>query len=78
MTTFPQASCCLSAGLSILYRSSNEVKLEVPLVNGTFQDTAAVAFNNLPGDIRNCTDFHICKRKVRVYLSTLAADRLTR
>ena len=34
-------------------RSSNEVKLEVLSVNGTFQDSAAVAFNNLPEDIRN-------------------------
>ena len=33
-------------------RSSNDVKLEVPLVNGTFQDSAAAVFNNLPADIR--------------------------
>ena len=57
-------------------RTSNEVKLEVPLVNGTFQDCAAVAFNNLPGHIRNCSEFYIFKRKVRAHLTTQAADRL--
>ena len=44
-------------------RSSNNVKLEVPLVNGTFQDSAAAVFNNLPADIRNCSNFNIFRRK---------------
>ncbi len=57
-------------------RSSNDVKLEVPLVNGTFQDSAAAVFNNLPADIRNCNDFNIFKRNVRTHLTALANTRL--
>ena len=53
-------------------KSSNDVKLEVPLVNGTFQDSAAAVFNNLPGDIRNYNDFNIFRRKVRTHLTTTA------
>ena len=38
-------------------RSSNEVQLEVPLVNGTFQDSAAAAFNNLPIILETVVNF---------------------
>ena len=57
-------------------RSSNDVKLEVPLVNGTFQDSAAAVFNNLSADIRNCNDFNTFRRKVRTHLTTVANARL--
>ena len=57
-------------------RSSNGIKLEVPLVNGTFQDSAAAVFNNLPADISNCNNFNIFRRKVRTHLTTLANTRL--
>ena len=40
-------------------RSSNDLKLEVPLVNGTFQNNVAAVFN------RNCNNFNIFRRKVR-------------
>ena len=49
-------------------RTSNDIKLEVPLVNGTFQDSAAAIFNNLSADIRNCNNFNIFRRKVRTHL----------
>ena len=50
-------------------RTSNDIiKLEVPLVNGTFQDSAAAIFNNLSADIRNCNNFNIFTRKVRTHL----------
>ena len=48
-------------------RSSNEVKLEVSLVNGALQYSAAVAFINLSGDIKSCSEFSIFKRKVRAH-----------
>ena len=57
-------------------RTSNKVKLKVVLVNGTFQDSTALAFNNLPEDIRNCSEFYIFKHKVRAHSTTQAADRL--
>ena len=34
------------------------LRLKVPLGNGTFQDTAAAFFNNLPGNLKNC-DFKL-------------------
>ena len=48
-------------------RSSNETKLTVPLIKGTFQDSAAEIFNSLPVTIRNCTDFTTFKRKTRAH-----------
>ena len=46
-------------------RSSSELKLVNPLVNGTFQHTASKIFNSLPAEIRTCnttSEFHsLCK-----------------
>ena len=39
-------------------RSSDSIRLKVPLENGTFQDTAAAFFNNLPGNLKKC-DFKL-------------------
>ena len=57
-------------------RSSNDVKLEMPLVNGTFQDSAAAVFNNLTADIRNCNNFNTFRRKIKTHLTALANTRL--
>ena len=53
-------------------RSSNDLKLEVPLVNGTFQNNVAAVFN------RNCNNFNIFRRKVRTHLTALANIGLLR
>ena len=34
-------------------RNSDEIKLQTPLINGTFQDEASKYFNQLPTEIRN-------------------------
>jgi hypothetical protein len=53
--------------------------LEVPTESGTFQDSAAAAFNSLPADsLRNCKDFNIFRTIVKIYLTVrdLAHERL--
>ena len=57
-------------------RSSNEIKLQVPLEKGTFQESAAQIFNALPSDIRNIDDFNLFNLKVKTHLKTVAAHRL--
>jgi hypothetical protein len=36
------------------FRSNSALRLQIPLVKGTFQDCAARIFNNLPPELRNC------------------------
>jgi hypothetical protein len=43
-------------------RSSSQIQLEVPTESGTFQDSAAAAFNSLPDILRNCKDFNILEQ----------------
>ena len=57
-------------------RSSCEVKLKVPIENGTFQDSSAALFNALPSYLRNCTDFRYFKRNLTSYLVNNARKRL--
>ena len=47
----------LSKNTSRTLRSSSAVRLGIPLEKGTFQDSAAQLFNNLPEHIRVCSDF---------------------
>ena len=57
-------------------RSSSQIQLEVPTESGTFQDSAAAAFNSLPDCLRNCKDFNIFRTSMKVYLTDLAHERL--
>ena len=57
-------------------RSSNEIKPIVPLIKGTFQDSAAETFNSLPATTRICTNFKTFKREARVHLRNMASVRL--
>ena len=51
-------------------RSSVAPRLYVPLVQGTFQHSAAITFNELPANRRNCKDFkeycRLCKAFLKV------------
>ena len=38
-------------------RSSSQIQLEVPTESGTFQDSAAAAFNSLPDSLRKLQRF---------------------
>ena len=40
-------------------RSSDCIRLQVPLEKGTFQDTAAALFNNLPDNLKKCDYFNL-------------------
>ncbi|XP_078356888.1 uncharacterized protein LOC144641732 [Oculina patagonica] len=49
-------------------RSSSATRLVIPLEHGTFQDMSASLFNNLPANLRTCSDFRIFCREVRTHI----------
>ena len=53
-------------------RSSVAPRLYVPLVQGTFQHSAAIIFNQLPANIRNCKDFKEYCRLCKAFLKARA------
>ena len=58
-------------------RSSAAPQLAIPLMKNTFQDGAATLFNNLPANIRLCSDEHCFNREVKLILLNNAKQRLT-
>ncbi len=58
-------------------RSSSACHLVVPLVTGTFQAEAARVFNDLPEDIRNCSNYKEYCTNSLAYFKVLAMDRLS-
>ena len=58
-----------------LLRSSNEVKLVIPLERDTLQDSAAKAFNNLPNNIRTCTIYKQYLQKAKDHFMAEATKR---
>ena len=62
--------------LLFLKRKAHVVNLVVPPTSGTLQDCAAKRFNNLPRDVKQCTDITEFKRKCRshCYFSRAKAD----
>ena len=61
-------------------RSSQAPTLEIPLEKGTFQDSCAALYNELPSNIRNImmsTDFKLFNRSINDLLKTRAMERLT-
>ena len=57
-------------------RSSDCIRLQVPLEKGTFQDTAALLFNNLPKELKTCDDLNIFISRLFKYLRNRAKTRL--
>ena len=55
-------------------RSSCGRRLEPPTVPGTLQDSAAMLFNSLPQDIKNCTELKVFDSKCRNNFMTLATS----
>ena len=57
-------------------RSSDGIRLQVSLEKGTFQDTAALLFNNLPKKLKTCDDLNIFTSRLFKYLRNRAKTRL--
>ena len=55
-------------------RSSCERRLEPSTVSGTLQNSAAMLFNSLPQDIKNCTEPKVFDSKCRKHFMTLATS----
>ena len=55
-------------------RSSCERRLEPSTVPGTLQNSAAMLFNSLPQDIKNCTELKVFDSKCRNHFMTLATN----
>lgn len=55
-------------------RSSCERRLEPSTVPGTLQNSAAMLFNSLPQDIKNCTELKVLDSKCRNHFMTLATS----
>ena len=53
---------------SRLLRSTSATTLTIPLITGTFQDSASRLFNILPDYIRNETDFSIFRSQTKLFL----------
>ena len=51
-------------------RSSNVIRLVTPIETGTFQDTSAKLFNELPSSIRQCQDFFTFIRLLKGHFAT--------
>ena len=51
-------------------RSSNVIRLVTPIETGTFQDTSAKLFNELPSSIRQCQDFSTFIRLLKGHFAT--------
>jgi hypothetical protein len=56
--------------------SFSELNLVVPLCSGTLQDCSARLFNNLPKDIKNCTDKGAFMRQCRNHFFSTAKAEL--
>ena len=57
-------------------RSNVAPRLYVPFVLGTFQHSAAMIFNELPANIRNCKDFKEYCRLCKAFLKAQALSSL--
>ena len=49
-------------------RSLDSIRLQVPLEKGTFQDTAAALFNNLPDNFKKRDDFNLFTSRILNFL----------
>ena len=58
-------------------RSSDPIRLQVSLEKGTFQDTAAALFNNLPVNLKRCDDFNLFSSRVFKFLKNRAQASLS-
>ena len=57
-------------------RSSDCIRLQVPLEKGTFQDTTAALFNNLPKELKICDKLNLFTSRLFKFLKNRAKVRL--
>ena len=57
-------------------RSSDCIRLQVPLEKGTFQDTTAALFNNLPKELKICDNLNLFTSRLFKFLKNRAKARL--
>ena len=57
-------------------RSSDCIRLQVPLEKGTFQDTTAALFNNLPKEFKICDNLNLFTSCLFKFLKSRAKARL--
>ena len=57
-------------------RSSDSIRLQVPLEKGTFQDAKAVLFNNLPKELKICDNSNLFTSRLFKFLKNRAKARL--
>ena len=50
----------------------DSIRLQVPLEKGTFQDTAAALFTNLPDNLKKCDDFNLFSSRIFKFLKNQA------
>jgi hypothetical protein len=50
--------------------------MQIPLIKGTFQDSAANLFNAMPAEIRTCQNFNIFKKECFTILRARAEERI--
>jgi len=56
--------------------SSHCIRLQVPLEKGTFQDTTAAIFNNLPKELKICDNLNLFASRLFKFLKNRAKARL--
>ena len=59
-------------------RSSRATTLQIPLVKGTWQDSAVNLFNGLPETVRSCTNFSAFRKESYRIMQARASERLTK
>ena len=59
---------------SKLLRSNRARTLKLTLESGTFQDSASKLFNNLPIDLRNCSDYTSFSKETKALLLNQITD----
>ena len=59
-------------------QSSRAMTLQISLVKGTWQDSAANLFNGLPGTVRSCTSFSAFSKETYRIMQARASERLTK
>ena len=77
--TWPSSLFCTNqaqpwSGAAIL---SGGTTLQIPLVKGTWQDSAANLFNGLPETVRSCTNFSAFSKETYRIMQARASERLT-
>ena len=76
--TWPSSLALIRHNLGRELRSSRATTLQIPLVKGTWQDSAANLFNGLPETVRSCRNFSAFSKETYRTMQARASERLTK